>query len=179
MQAQAAAERVPDGATQATAHELLARIALARHDAEEARHEAELAGQADPNLPAAAFVEARLLYDHGRFSEALPLFEQVLTALAKNAGSAIEDVHFYAADTLSRLERFSRGQNSKFDQQLRADPHHARASAGLATVYAKTGRTDEAGQVAVDMIRVSPTPVQRRTRWPVSWTTDLDEALGH
>jgi arylsulfatase A-like enzyme/thioredoxin-like negative regulator of GroEL len=157
LEGQAAAERVPDGTTQATAHELLARIALARHDAEEARHEAELVAQADPNLPAAAFVEARLLYDRGKFSEALPLFEQVLAALSKYAPATIEDVHFYVADTLSRLERLSEAE-FEFEEQLRADPHHARANAGLATVYAKTGRTDEAEQTATDMIRISPTP---------------------
>ncbi|MEP7310410.1 MAG: sulfatase-like hydrolase/transferase [Acidobacteriota bacterium] len=157
LQAEAAAERVPDGATHATVHELLARIALARRDAEGARHEAELAVQADPNLPMTAFVEGRLLYDHGRFSEALPLFEQALAALRKNSGALIEDLPFYAGDTLSRMERFSEAE-FEFDEQLRAVPHHARAGAGLAMVYVKTGRTDEAEQAALELIRLSPTP---------------------
>jgi len=157
LQAEAAGERLPDGANQAMVHELLARIALARRDAEGARHEAELAVQADPNLPMTAFVEARLLYDHGRFAEALPLFEQALAALRKNSAALIEDLSFYAGDTLSRLERFSEAE-FEFDEQLRAVPQHARANAGLAMVYLKTGRTDEAEQTAVDMTRLSPTP---------------------
>ncbi len=64
---------------------------------------------------------------------------------------------FYAGDTLTRLERFSEAE-VEFEEQLRAVPHHARARAGLATVYVKTGRTDEAEQAAIDMIRLSPTP---------------------
>ena len=64
--------------------QLLARIALARRDPDGARHEAALAVQADPSLPMAAYVEGRLLYDHGRFSEALPFFEEAVAALAKH-----------------------------------------------------------------------------------------------
>jgi tetratricopeptide (TPR) repeat protein len=72
------------------------------------------------------------------------------------AEAAIEDLHFYAGDALTRLERFSEAEFA-FEEQLRAVPHHARARAGLAMVYVKTGRTDEAEEAAIDMIRLSPT----------------------
>jgi tetratricopeptide (TPR) repeat protein len=105
----------------------------------------------------AAYVEGRLLYDHGKFPEAWPPFEEALAALAKHPGAAIEDLHFYAGDTLSRLERWSEAE-FEFEEQLRAVPHHARARAGLAMVYLKTGRTDEAEQTAIEVTRRSPTP---------------------
>jgi len=157
LHAQSAADIASDATTQGSAHGLLARIALARRDPDGARHEAGLAVEANSGLPAAAYVEGRLLYDHGRFSEALPFFEEALAAVAKHADAAIEDLPFYAGDTLVRLERFSEAEFD-FEEQLRAVPHHARALAGLATVYMKTGRTDEAEQAATDMIRLSPTP---------------------
>ena len=62
-----------DASSGAAAHELLARVALARHDADTARVEAGLARGADPALPLPAYVEARLLYEQGRYEEALPL----------------------------------------------------------------------------------------------------------
>src|SRR5207245_473809 len=49
-----------DNQTRANAHALLAKIALARRDADAARSEAQLAHQADSLLPAPAFVEGRL-----------------------------------------------------------------------------------------------------------------------
>jgi arylsulfatase A-like enzyme/Flp pilus assembly protein TadD len=157
LHAQSAADISSDGATQAAAHEILTRIALARRDPDGATREAELAVQADPRLPMVAYVEGRVLYDHARFSEALPYFEEAVSALAKNTGLDIEDVHFHTGDTLARLERLSEAE-AEFGDQLRRVPHHARARAGLAMVYVKTGRTDEAEQAAIDMIRLSPTP---------------------
>jgi arylsulfatase A-like enzyme/cytochrome c-type biogenesis protein CcmH/NrfG len=76
LAADVAADR--DLRSRAAAHELLARIALARRDAEGAREEAALAHAADPNLPLPNFIEARLLYDQGKFADALPFFEQAL-----------------------------------------------------------------------------------------------------
>jgi choline-sulfatase len=157
LQAQSAADSASDSTTQAIVHELLARIALARRDPDEARREAELAGQANPNLPMTAYVDGRLLYDHGKFSEALPFFEEAIAALAKHPGVGIEDLHFFAGDTLARLERFSEAE-AELDEQVRAVPHHARARAALAMVYVKTGRTDEAEGAAADLVRLSPTP---------------------
>ena len=107
-----------------------------------------------------AYVEGRLLYDHGKFSEALPFFEEALAALAKNMPARDRyrrRCTFTPGTRWRRLERFSEAE-FEFEEQLRAVPHHARARAGLAMVYVKTGRTDEAEQAAVDMIRLSPTP---------------------
>ena len=64
-----------------SAHELLMRIALMQHDADTARTEAEKAEAADPKTPLSAFVEGRLLYDQGKFSDAMPHFEQAIAEL--------------------------------------------------------------------------------------------------
>ncbi len=157
LRAQAALDYAADDTTKAIAHQLLTRIALARRDPDEARTEAELAVEADPSLPMAAYVEGRLLYDHGKFAEALPPFEEAIAAAAKKPGPGIDELHFYVGDTFSRLERLSEAE-FEFEEQLRVVPQHARARAGLAMVYLKTGRTDEAEQAAIDLIQLSPTP---------------------
>src|SRR5581483_8088195 len=70
-----------DGRTAASAHELLARIALAQHEFDRARAEAERAAKADPSMPIVAYIEGRIAYDQGRFDEAMPSFEQAIAEL--------------------------------------------------------------------------------------------------
>ena len=59
---------------------MLAKIALARHDADTARDEAKLAQEEDPTLPLPLYIEARLLPTRPN-APTLPLFEQAITAL--------------------------------------------------------------------------------------------------
>jgi arylsulfatase A-like enzyme/cytochrome c-type biogenesis protein CcmH/NrfG len=141
----------------ASAHEMLARIALAKHDADAARDEARLAHEADPAMPMPAFVDARLLYDQGKYEDAAPLFEQAVAELKKSNGAPLAELHFYAGDTLARLERYPEAE-PEFVEELKAFPQNTRARGGLAMLYQATGRTDEAAQAVADMMRITPTP---------------------
>src|SRR5262245_47750054 len=143
--------------SRAAAHEMLARIALARHDADAARTQAELARQSDPKLPLPPFVDGRLLYDQGKFAEALPFFEQALAGAQKPGASRIAELHYYAGDTLGRLERYPDAEK-EFVAELRDYPQNIRARAGLAMLYQATARPDEAAAALGDMTRVTPTP---------------------
>ena len=157
--ASAAADAASDKDTRsrASAHELLARIALARHDSDLAREEAGLAHQANPSLPVPAFVDARILYDQGKYDEALALFEQAV-AEGKKAGAApMPDLHFYTGDTLERLDRRSEAE-AEFTEEIRYFPQNVRARAALATIYHTTGQSDAADSAITDMLRASPTP---------------------
>jgi arylsulfatase A-like enzyme/Flp pilus assembly protein TadD len=162
-EAQAHAERAVgvsnevDVRSRAAVHELLARIALARHDTEAARREAERARRVDPTFPLPSYIEARLLYDQGKYPEALPLFEQTIIALQPSRGLEITDLHFYTASTLVRLKRYPEAE-SQFLDELRYFPHNTRARAGLATLYQASGRPDRAERVIGDMMRITPTP---------------------
>ncbi|PYR54275.1 MAG: hypothetical protein DMF91_27125 [Acidobacteria bacterium] len=146
-----------DTDARAAAHALLARIALARHDAEGAQQEAVLARQADSTVPMPAFVDGRLLYDEGKLEEALLLFEKGIAEIRKAHASPMPELHFYAADTLARLQRFPEAE-THYVEELRAFPQDTRARAGLATLYQATDRPDEAGRVLSDLTRVTPTP---------------------
>jgi tetratricopeptide (TPR) repeat protein len=88
----------------ARAHETAARVALARHDPEEAMTHAEAAQAADPSLPMPQFVRGRLLYDEGSYEEALAAFEEAATALAAQGG-ALEELQRYLGESLVKLER--------------------------------------------------------------------------
>ena len=146
-----------DRRTQAAAHELLAKIALARHDADAARAEATRAHQADPKLPLPAFVDARLLYDQGKFADALPFFEQALKEQRAAAGPPMSELHYYAGDTYGRLERYKEAE-AEFAAELAAFPQNIRARAGLAMLYQATDRAAAASEAIADMLRTTPTP---------------------
>ena len=146
-----------DRRPRAAAHELLARLALAKHDAETAREEAALALKADPAFPMPQYVDARLLYDQGKYDEALALFERAAVALEKPGAPPIAELHFYLGDILIRQERTAEAEAALLDE-LRAFPQNLRARGALALLYHAGGRSDEASDAVSDLIRAIPTP---------------------
>jgi len=146
-----------DVQSRAAAHALLATIALARHDADGARDEAQLAQAAEPTLPMPDYIEARLLYDEGRYADALPLFEQAIVMIKESHAAPMPELEYYSADTLARLERYSEAE-AQYLEEVHNFPQNRRARASLAMLYQTMGRIDEAKQIVTDMIRVSPTP---------------------
>jgi arylsulfatase A-like enzyme/Tfp pilus assembly protein PilF len=139
------------------AHVMLAKIALARHDADEARQEAALAREAAPSLPMPAYVDARLLYDQGQYEDALPLFEQASLAVKQAHAAPVLPLHYYLAETLVHLDRRDEAE-VEYGEALRDFPRDARARGGLAALYQSSGRSDEASQTIAQMLQVSPTP---------------------
>jgi tetratricopeptide (TPR) repeat protein len=146
-----------DRRSKASAHEMLAKIALARHDIEAAREEATLAREADPTLPLPMYIEARLLYDQGKYADALPLFTQAIAELEKAGSPQMTELHFYAGDTLGRLERYAEAE-PEFIEELKYFPQNTRARGGLAMLYQASGQPDAAVRVLGDLTRVTPTP---------------------
>jgi len=146
-----------DRRSRAAAHDLLARIALAKHDADAAREEAALAHADDPALALPAYVDGRVLYDQANYEEALPLFLQAVADLKKPGAPQISELHFYTADTLGRVERYAEAE-AEFLAELKYFPHNIRARGGLAMLYQATDKPDEAAQVLADMLRITPTP---------------------
>ena len=162
-EAQANAERGVDAAAEQdvplriAAYQLLARIALARHDADAARQQAALAREADPNVPLAPYVQARLLYDQGKYADALPFLAEAIAAQRKSGGAPFPDLHYYAGDTLDRLDRDLEAE-AEYLAELHDFPQNVRARAALATLYHTMARDEEAARVVSDMTEITPTP---------------------
>jgi tetratricopeptide (TPR) repeat protein len=104
----------------AIAHEVAARAALARHDAEEATAHAEAAHAANPLLPLPQFVRGRLLFDEGMYEAALDAFEEATTLLAEHGG-ALEELERYLGESLVRLQRPAEAE-AHFREELRNFP---------------------------------------------------------
>ena len=139
-----------------SARELLARIALGRRDAITARAEAAAAAALEPGRPVPMFIEARLLQEQRLFEEAWPLFEAALAELQRSNARPIADLHFYAAQTLANLYRYPEAEY-QFFEELQQFPLNARARTELASMYHSQGRTDEAIQVLIELVRQTPT----------------------
>ena len=103
------------------------------------------------------FVEARILYDQGKYEEALPWFERAVAAGKDPEPTPIPDLYFYAGDTLVRLNRHAEAE-ALFAEELREFPQNVRARAGLATLYHATGQPDMAASAITEMLRAAPTP---------------------
>ena len=140
----------------AIAHELLARLAVQRGDADAARRHAKLASDADPTLPMPAFVEGLLAYNRGDLAGAVPHLAQAAQALSSRT-ERVADVNYVLGDALARLERY-REAEAAFLAELAVSPAHMRARAGLAMLYAATGRPREAAAQVEEITRISPTP---------------------
>ncbi len=138
----------------ASAHEMLAKIALAARDGETARREAKLAQDEDPSLPMPLYVQALQLHTAGRYGEALPLFAEA--AKQVNARTlTITELYFYLGDTLARLGRNSEAE-AAFKEEIRLFPQNRRAYAGLAMLYRSLGRDAEAAKAIGDMLEMAP-----------------------
>jgi arylsulfatase A-like enzyme/Tfp pilus assembly protein PilF len=146
-----------DTKSRAAAHELLATIALIRHDIDTARQEADLAQQENPDLPMPAYVEGRLLYDQGRFADALLYFEEAIATAKKNPAVRLAELHLFAGETLMRLDRVSEAETELLEE-IRNFPMSTRARAELTTLYHRAGRVQETEQAIGDLIRFVSTP---------------------
>ena len=140
----------------AGAHEVLAKIALARRDPQAARREAALAQQADSTLPMPHYVEGLLLYNENRHAEALGPLLRAREAL-RGRTVQMNDLNYYIGDSLARLERYREAEPYLLDE-VRLFPHNTRARAGLAMLYRAMGRNAESERAIEEMLRISPTP---------------------
>jgi arylsulfatase A-like enzyme/Tfp pilus assembly protein PilF len=140
----------------ATAHELLARIAVEQGDADTARHEARLAYEADPTLPAREMIEGMLLHRQGQYAAALTPFMKAREIVAPRTVK-IPDVNYYIGDSLARLERYGEAEPF-FAAELELFPNHIRARAGQAMLYRATGRDAQSEGAIAAMLRAAPTP---------------------
>jgi tetratricopeptide (TPR) repeat protein len=143
----------------AGAHEILAKIALARHDRDAARAEAKLAQEADPKLPMPFYVEGLLFYNAGKYDEALGPLIQARDSL-KGRTVQMNDLNYYIGDSLARLERYAQAEPYLKDE-IRLFPHNTRARAGLSMLYRAMGRDLDSEHEIEELLRVSPTPEAR------------------
>lgn len=148
------------------AHELLARVAVQRKDAANARREAALTEQADPSMPMTAIVEGLLLYNAGQYAACLPHFAAAEQKLQRRTVQ-VPEIAYYLGDALARLGRYQEAERF-LQAEIVLFPFNVRARAGLAMLYRAMGRDAESEHAIAEILRVSPEghgPVMARQLW--------------
>jgi tetratricopeptide (TPR) repeat protein len=95
---------------------MAARVALSRHEPDEAIGHAEAAHTADPALPIPQFVRGRIAYDEGRYDDALVAFEEAAKALDAS-GRTLRELQQYLGESLVKLERPAEAESHFAEEQ--------------------------------------------------------------
>jgi tetratricopeptide (TPR) repeat protein len=154
-QAVALADAGMDVRTKAAAHDIAARVSLARDDFDAAHMHAAAAHTADPHLPMPQFVTGSIAYNDGRYEEALTAFKEAVATL-QPAGT-MADLHLNLANTYARLDRYMEAE-TEYQEELRAYPHNIGTYASLAMLYRASNHQQAVEQVISDLVEAAPTP---------------------
>jgi arylsulfatase A-like enzyme/tetratricopeptide (TPR) repeat protein len=141
----------------AQAHELLARIALARDDLDGAAAEAGLAGDPAAEM-SASVVRAEIHLRRGQAAEALAVLDESLHQATGKGLAPVPDLHFLRGDALARLGRYPEAE-AAFEEEIRLFPGNAPAYARLAIVYGIEHRAvKQVDRILERMVAASPKP---------------------
>jgi arylsulfatase A-like enzyme/thioredoxin-like negative regulator of GroEL len=123
----------------AAAHQLLARVALARGDRSAAEREAHAAMNDPLYRDAATVLLARIAIEEGKTGDALRLLDD----LKKGNRTPVLDLESTRGDALARMERVGEAKNA-FAAEIAAFPNNREAYTRLAVLYAMLGRGGDA-----------------------------------
>jgi tetratricopeptide (TPR) repeat protein len=145
-----------DARMKAAAHEMAARVALVKEDANAATMHAAEAQKADPQLPLPQFVRGRLLYEEAKYEDALAALQQAQATL-KPQNRELPELHLYLGNALARLDRYSEAE-VEFQEELRQFPQNIGTYASLAMLYRASNRAQAVEEAIDDLVEAAPTP---------------------
>ena len=157
LDAAEATAKVALAANAARAHALLARVALARHDAAGVEREAALATGDLAAEQGALMTRADLLVQQGRLPEALALLDAARQARIAAGGRPFRGLDGRRGDILARLRRYDEAA-AALREEIANYPANAQAYANLAVVSAVMRRpAPEVFGILEAMYRANPT----------------------
>jgi arylsulfatase A-like enzyme len=145
--------------TPSLANSLLAQIALARDQPEEAEKAARAAVAAPGAKIGPLMTLATVLQKRGRLEEALKVADDAARELARTgtAGQKFPGLELVRGDLLARLGRTAEAERA-FSEEIQGFPADTRPYASLALLYASEGRPQEAVGVLRRMVEVNGSP---------------------
>ncbi len=141
----------------AKAHELLARVALARNRLSEAEKEARTAGSGRNPQPSSRLVAAEVLVRRGDLVGAVRLLDEVAAEAAARGITAIPRLEFLRADALARLGRLNEAETA-YRREIKAFPGNAGAYANLAALLYAQRKVDEVEPTLHALVAANPNP---------------------
>jgi arylsulfatase A-like enzyme/Flp pilus assembly protein TadD len=139
------------------AHELLARVALARKDLGTAAAEARAAAGSRNPQPSAILVQAEVAIQAGQPAKALEVVEQAAAYAKQLRLNSVYNLEFLRGDALARLDRVADAE-AAFHREIAAYPQHLQAYAHLAIIRFIQGDRAGVDRLLGEMVRANPTP---------------------
>jgi tetratricopeptide (TPR) repeat protein len=141
----------------AGAHQMLARIAIARGDFAEAENQARQA-MSDPTMsPRSSVIIAQAKAKEGKLDEALGILVAARKA-ADERGMRVEVLDYAIGDVLATQQRWPEAE-AAFLSEIANFPGHLQAYASLAVVYVLSGQHDKVDTTLGRMVEANPSRV--------------------
>ena len=141
--------------TPAKAHELLARVALARGRLAEAEAEARSAVDPDQPLPSSLLVLAEVIQRRGNLQQALETLDRAERRARQLGGEPVYSLEHLRGDTLARMNRPEEAIRS-FRREIELFPHNTQSYAALAVIHLIRREPAEVDRVLEEMVRANP-----------------------
>ena len=139
------------------AHELLARVALARGDLAAAEAEAQAAAGSRNPQPTAILVMAEVKIREGKPAEALEVAERAASYARQLRLASVYSLDFLRGDALARLNRVGEAE-AAFRREIAAFPRHSQSYANLAVIRFLQGDRAGVDRLMEEMVRANPSP---------------------
>jgi len=138
------------------AHDILARVALAKNDLVTAEREAKLCLESRDRA-SALMTLARVEVQRKNYGTALDDCNRAIAYLESRKGSAVNGLYFLRGDILARMERYPEAEAS-MRKEIELFPRDPQPYKNLILLYVTEGRNDEATKLVFQLIEKSPTP---------------------
>lgn len=142
----------------AQAHDVLARVWIARRDFDRAEKEARASLEAQTDRALALVTLARVEKERGNHEQALIHLDAAVASLKTRKTRTINNLHLLRGDVLARLGRNVEAEQA-FREEIRLFPQEPRAYKNLILLYVAEGRTQEGTAVIHELVKTSPTPI--------------------
>jgi len=143
----------------ASAHDVLAQIAMARKDPETAEREAHAALAVPGPKVAPLLTLAQVLTDRGKLEPALAAIQQAIDEVSRQPGhSPFPGLFYLRGDVLARLGRTAEAVPS-FEREIAGFPRDTRAYTRLSVLYASEGRSNDAVSALRRMVETNESPI--------------------
>jgi choline-sulfatase len=143
----------------ANAHELLARIALARNDLNRAESEAQRSlDTARRYEPKRSVLAAEVFQRQGKLAETLRILDSTDAKAKSDRLGPVYRLEFLRGDTFARMNRFDDAE-AAYRREISSFPANGQAYANLAVLYIIGGRSREANKLFEDLVAGNPSEV--------------------
>jgi tetratricopeptide (TPR) repeat protein len=141
----------------AEAHEVLATVYLQRKDFDAAEKEAHRAEGGYRQRRKPQIVLAQVAKARGDLTGALSRLDEILRKSGEKGQGDLSNVNYLRGDILARLGRNGEAE-AAFRAEIKTFPNNAQAWTALAALLASEGRSDDARETLLSMVKASPTP---------------------